>query len=198
VDRVPVVVLVVVAACGFSSGNGDDQPAFDAAMTDDGPPPPIDGPPDFTCPASYNVVAGTSRYRIVASMTTWYQAEAACEVDLQHLVIFDDETEFAAVAASPFFSPGDEYWLGLVQDSTATLPDEKWRRITGGMALITWQPGEPDDYNGEEDGSQQVATHEGATLSIGDSPVDATPRPSYICECDGLRRDPGVLDPPLP
>lgn len=208
------VVVLAAAGCNFDAATGavDAPGAVDSVVAIDGavdaPPPPIDGRPDarpidarppdamvdagFTiadCPPSYDrTIAGnpTSRYRYIATATTFAAQHADCNDDhafWTHLVALDSMAEAMAIGQ---YNPSSYSYVGAVQMPGQTATNTGWFVFTGTPVTTGWSPqsgGQPDDGDGTESGQEGLAV----VASTGNM-HDVGGNGSYTaaCECDGM------------
>lgn len=135
-------ITALGAGCAFSGSPGRDLPP-DAAPPD----AEVDSMPvTTTCPASYQIVAGTpltSRYRKLDVAKTWDQQAALCTADGTHLVVFDSDAERRAIEnfganVRSFF------WIGMTDRET----EGEWKTVKGQVVPAAelaqlWGPGQP-------------------------------------------------------
>ncbi|MFN0252619.1 MAG: C-type lectin domain-containing protein [Kofleriaceae bacterium] len=147
--------------------------AFDAAVDE-----PFDGPqadvPTPSCPSSYVLMHGSSRYRHVTADQTWYQAAASCESDGAHLVVVDSASENMFVSG---LGTG-ETWVG----ASDHLVEGAFRWVDGtavGYSSWSMTPVQPNNSDGAED---CVAQRMNGTW-VDERCSETKP---YVCECDGV------------
>jgi hypothetical protein len=190
--------LVLLAASGCRQLLGFEQPiaTSDASAPPvdtlaDGPEVPVadgpsisDAPGDAfdptSCPATYTLAFGNSRYRnIPTTFPNWLSAVDACTNDGagMHLVVLGDAAEYAAILD---FANGVTKWIGLsdrvVQGNFLHVTDEQ----------TTFPPTSGPPWGPNEPSNGCVAITSAGTL-------DATAcgqNFSAICECDGIPNDP--------
>jgi lectin-like protein len=82
-------------------------------------------------------------------------AALAFDVGFWHLATLETPAEGAAAREIAGDTP---VWIGLEQNRAATAPDDDWQWVGGG-ALVgdDWGPSQPDDGDGNEDGTEQCA-----------------------------------------
>lgn len=172
---VAALAMSASAGCGFEHGslNGGSTPTADA------PADPTDGSIDDTPPAARCPDFYVSGYRITTTLTTWLDAEHACEADSQgltHLVVFDDDGERAAIAL--VIQPVGDAWVGIVRDPGGNAP-WPWRYVTGGAATFApWESSEPNNMSGD----QYVAVLRQSSSLMYD--YGALNLEYAVCECD--------------
>ena len=173
---VPLVVLTV-SGCDLVLGL-ERNTVVDAA---------IDSP--LTCPTHYVAFAElTSRYRIIDSISPYNFQKDACAADGTHLAAIDatDElSELRARANAVATATRRDFWVGVVQDPSATEEDEGWFLVTGEpLDPLLWEIGQPNDNSdGIEDGQENAATIDVDYSGLGDNSMGASH--GAICECDG-------------
>lgn len=192
------MALCALAGCGFSVGaqssSPDDAPR-DVGVTHDAA---TDSFTAASCPGSYALSHGTSRYAIVTQTTEAWTASARCALDLPgatHLVVFDSTAEQLQIQADVNATSGvvNLFWVGAVQRIDATQIGDGWLSLTGGGLLGFWSPIEPTDNDG---GTLDREVHAEQFVRIdrnGSGMVDAPgriPGHGYVCECDGKPIDP--------
>ena len=191
-------MLVVCAGCSFRLPGGGGVPV-------DGPPPAdvADAPrddarafdPAAECPATYTValpstMAG-SRYRIIDTAVLAWDGFAACEADgatIAHAMSIGSMTELTEVVTAVATAVQTRFYVGGVQDPTATAPGALWFNFDGTTLLDgAWytpenEPNDLDD-NDETDHEQQLLIIDKTLLYLHDA-VGITAY-GTICECDG-------------
>ena len=198
-----VVRLAAVAAlatlCGCRQLLGFEEPSSatsdGTAATPDAPVNPTDGPgidPDATdpmvdafdtatCPASYGLASGNSRYRnITTTSPNWDTAANDCGDDgaTTHLVVLNDDLERAVIIN---FAGGIAKWVGLSD-----------RKTVGTLLWVTDQassypPASGSPWGaGEPSGSGCVELTPGGTFEMSACGQNF----AAICECDGFSNDP--------
>jgi hypothetical protein len=112
-----------------------------------------------------------SRYRFRSNSDTWQNAEAACEGDAAHLVVFETDAERLAVVALV----STYTWVGDYANGSNT----PWLQITGGPLADTagWSTGQPAFVAPAPDGAALT------TQQYTAEPFDNSY--PFICECDG-------------
>ncbi|XP_053086933.1 C-type mannose receptor 2-like [Pangasianodon hypophthalmus] len=80
-----------------------------------------------------------NRYIYIPDLMTWREAQSYCRQHHTDLASARNETENSLIKAMVF----GETWFGLFRDSW------KWSDQTN-FTTITWAPGEPDNYQGNE------------------------------------------------
>lgn len=170
------VLASVDAGADGSSTAGDAGDANNGAP--DGALPPDGDVLAMMCPgAGYTYVAAPSGYyRVVASGTSWTNAQAACASHLPgstHLIVLSTPAEVTYMA-------GQLGWVGLsdraVENQFATVTGE-----TGDQR--PWDSGQPDNGSGSEDCVHMIS---GGTLNDDQCGNDKR----YVCECDGRMSTP--------
>ena len=139
-----VVLIAIVLAIGCRAHF--DDIAFDAGTDADATMLLTDA---AACPASYTPRAGlTSKYRVMlATSTTWLEAEAFCEADGTHLIVIDNlaENNFAQSLNAAFT---EHVWLG----GGDHLVEGTFGWVTGRpMTYTRWGGTEPNNNEGAED-----------------------------------------------
>lgn len=168
--RVALPLCLAATGCGRSHFDEVDDARVDIDTTS-----PDAAPDAPSCAASYTVVAGlSSRYRLISTQGTWYDAEASCESDGGHLIIPDDvpETDYliSVIAAS---GSTEGWWIGLSDHVTETV----FRTVSGTMPTPNWNPTEPNSLNSDEDCVQALNNGK-----WNDNTCDS--QYAAICECD--------------
>lgn len=194
-----VIGIVVLAGCGFQSqasaadAVGPGQP-IDAQVVPDAVPE-VDAVASFDyarCPGSYTAaLPGPTRYRVLIDGHRAWEQSDACNADLPgatHLVILETAAELHAVedfleTASAGIAR-NSLWIGGVQRSTATRPDDAWLGFDGAPLPALWANNEPQDGGGtENDHREQFAMLEGKHDGLSD--LDGNTNSGALCECDG-------------
>lgn len=192
-----ITVLFALAGCRQLLGLDEPSVSHDAAPGDT----PRDGTRDVaataTCPDTYTIRLGDSRYRFEPTSThvVWPDAALACVSDLPgspgpvytHLVVLDNDLERQALLS--YREPITEYWVGLTDRVTSGL----WLPVTDEQVNYP-EPGTPPWANG------LPAANMGADCVGLDAVPDddgllyndycASVKEPYICECDGYADDP--------
>jgi hypothetical protein len=151
----------------------------------------IDAPPDArfdlaSCPSTYDVVAPTSRYRVIENGRRYGLHYDDCADDLPgatHLAAIIDRTE-QTLLQNHLANTGidNRPWVGVVQLRDAGVPTAGWLALTGEpVPSDLWQDNEPNDQGGTEDNDEQFANI-GADRDLTD---DVDGNRFGICECDG-------------
>jgi hypothetical protein len=174
-----------LAACSFHPPGSSDASGvgpIDGAGDDDvdGMPGVIDAPvadaspPDATVPCPTDVPAGctgvafecagsSSCYALCSAPgVTHANAEGRCQTWGGHLAsLATTEEQACAVAQFTTANTGD-MWIGLHQGSGAGSPTVGWTYLDGTAyaGFTAWHSGQPDDYQGTEDGEEQCADTE--------------------------------------
>ncbi|HEY0477995.1 MAG TPA: hypothetical protein VGD37_10750 [Kofleriaceae bacterium] len=179
-----VAWVALIAGCGFvaqplqdnGAASAPDGAAFDYASC----------PPSYTAP-----VAGPSRYRLIPDgHPAWTQSDD-CADDMPgftHLAVLDSADELGRVSTMvnnpALVLAGTAIWVGIVQQRTATQPDQGWIRFDGAAMTSDWHMGEPNDAGGgEADHREQfVKLQRGRTYFTDSSGSDSN---GALCECDG-------------
>jgi hypothetical protein len=184
-----VVAACAVAGCSFDPRGLPATAALDAAA-DATVDAPADARIDATvdadpCPAGYAPIPGGepgSQYRFVTSTTDWLSAEMDCEHDGRaHLAVLDNDGERDAVRGQI----GGDPWVGV----TDRVSEGTYFKVTTGVATyLPWDPGEPNNYGGNEDCLELKGG------GFNDETCDEAN--TYICECDGLAGNPVAYTPP--
>lgn len=118
---------------------------------------------------------GGRSYALCSSGATWDAARSACAAFTGDLLRIDDAAEQAAVVAlpEPPAGPGGGWFIGL--SDAASEGVFTW--IDGlGLDQTAWNPGEPNDANGNED----CVEMDHASGVWNDVPCDATR--AFVCE----------------
>lgn len=147
------------------------------------------------CPAAYNVTflstAATSRYRIVATPSTFWPHENVCNAGMPgatHAININTPEEFADLRTQLDALAQRHHYVGAVQDPAATAADAGWINIDGTpVATGFWSVAgaEPDDETGgEADHQNQLATYDRQVTGLADA--IGTEAAGIVCECDGL------------
>jgi len=180
-----LVVLVTLAACGFSGrrfpGNDPDAAAGDGVLP-------------AQCPLGYAATVTAGVYRIVETPATWNAARADCRDDgaATHLVVLSNDDERAAVR---LLVPTGDVWLGISDRVNTSV----WRWVTNEdthgyppstVGMKPWKAGKPD--NG--DGGDQDCVEMQPAGDWDDKRCD-TDTNAYVCECDAYAEDPAQSDP---
>lgn len=193
------VLVVMMMGCGFAPGqpNPIDSDRLDAAH--DAPPDaPIDVAP-VTCPDDFDFAIGTSRYQVVTTNRNYWTQHmlcAAAQPGSTHLAVLDSDDEAVTLRQHLMMlttqPSGMRYYVGVVQDPTASAVGDGWIHFTGGtVAQPLWSNFgtngvEPDDNgDSDEDREEQIACLD-LTVSTGylvDLAGGGTA--GAVCECDG-------------
>lgn len=197
--RRAAVVLVVCAACSFrlpGTGNGT---TVDGAPADSVDAPPQDGDrafdPAADCPPGYTLALpstmATSRYRVIDTAVLAWDGFAMCEAEdaaIAHAMSIGSMTELTELTAAVGTAVQIRFYIGGVQDPTATTPGALWVNFDGTTLLDgAWytpeaEPNDLDDGD-ETDHEQQLLIIDKTLLYLHDA-VGNTPY-GAICECDG-------------
>jgi hypothetical protein len=170
-------IIVLTSACSFQAPVSTATDAL-PQVDDAGPDAAIDAPsPTASCPASYELIHGTSRYRL-GTAATWTAAQEACEADGGHLVVIDDSAENAFVIG---LQPTGDLWIGMSDH----LAEGTFVWVSGAPLSAghqSWQvvpAPQPNDGGGSEDCGELNVTG-----VWNDNTCDAVQ--NYVCECDGI------------
>ena len=131
------------------------------------------------CPATYTSRVGlTSKYRVVlATSTTWLEAEAFCEADGAHLIVIDDLAE-NNFARSLIATTNEHVWLG----GGDHLVEGTFGWVTGRpMTFTRWGSTEPNNTSNIED-CMEIDSN--GLWNDERNPGLATYH--TVCECDGF------------
>jgi hypothetical protein len=177
--------LVLLAGCSFEHaqvvgskpGELPDAPVgkLDAATLD--------------C-AGYTTITTLSRYRVIATPTTFAAQHAACNADGPgaHLASFETADEIYELQRALLVVGAGQYYVGAVQKPNSTSETQGWYVFTGGPLPEAMWGSSNDDHAGE-DNEENLACLNTADLFhdvTGDVPYAA------VCECDGRPIDPVV------
>jgi hypothetical protein len=171
---VGICVLAAVSACDYPALSriadgavGGDDGAIDDGLDDDARD--LSG-----CPAGYTSLAGagTHRYRLLPTSTTWVNQRDACIAESTHLAVPRASAELAAVVA---LSATPRTWIGINDLGV----EGNYRTVLGlSPSYVPWDAAEPD--NGTT--MQQDCV---AALSTGAIATDVcTTSFAAVCECD--------------
>lgn len=204
---VRVAALALVSACSFAHGTlpagAEPDAAIDDAHADEDAA--VDAPRPFDaarCPTGYVEIANApgSRYRVITTTRNFWDHHDDCSDDgtapeNTHLVVLGSQAE-ADVLADIVDA---RFYVGATQDPGQTSKSAAWRMFDGNPVATAWavqdSPSEPSDYDGVENGQEQIAiADENALLS------DAGGVTLYraVCECDGVPVHATVTIPPRP
>jgi hypothetical protein len=197
--------MLVLGLAGCSTIFGLDTPvrrdaaAGDSSSADAAGDAGADGPQRL-CPATYDVMVGSSHYRFVDLHAKWPAAAAACASDLPaqggppytHLVVLGDDTERTALL--PERTPGNLYWIGL----TDRVVTGSWRWVTAEPTLYPslqsppWSSGRPSGLAGQDCVVLNYTSGppDDGTLFDDVCTQVSTAQNFYICECDAYADDP--------
>jgi hypothetical protein len=187
-----IAVGITLAGCrqilGIDELGSDDGAMIDAVVSD----APVDAFDTSQCPAMYQT-AQTSAYRAILATAHVSQHHADCADDapgLTHLVTLETTAEATAVAT---LIPGDGvFYVGAVQAPGEVDAASGWLAITGGeIPLEVWLPSQPDDFDGIENGVEQIGIADAAIATVRDWDAGNGTYPA-VCECDGMPIDPVV------
>ena len=146
---------------------------------------PVDTPRAVDAPiaacSGYQSITGAApagaTYKGVSVSVTWNQARSDCQSDGADLVVIDNATEAAAVAAlvdSPAQSP--YFWSGLFDANDGT--DNNFVSVRGGPAIyLPWGSQQPS--GGDQDCI--LVGDFGTPHDLFDFQCDAVE--TYVCEC---------------
>lgn len=148
---VPLVAMLECKRVSFERVD-DGGTAIDAAP--DGPPPPcvVDG---FACPSGGTVVTcGTTCFAVcLDDIDSWSDGVARCTAwggSLAHVEEVEMQTCLAGYT--------NDTWFGYVQGAPATSPEDDWHWLDGRVrTFVNWNPTEPQDRDGIEDGQEQCS-----------------------------------------
>lgn len=167
-------------------GVDDNEPPHDAmpdSMVDARPDATPDAP-GAACPATYANPRNGSRYRLVATATTWLAAQTACKNDqiagstkYTHLVVVSDDPERSFLYANVAGSNGQLHWLGY--SDRVTEGTFKW------VSTQTGYPGNGDDPWGSTEpsgGDADDCVYMDTLVAFHDE--DCAKAHPFICECD--------------
>jgi hypothetical protein len=197
---------LALGACAFEprgEGVADDDapPADDDAPTADAPDidaPDIDAPVDApidavdariidapsTCPITYDVVAGQSRYRFVTSVDSLGDAITDCVNDvpgLTHLATFEDPADLETTHAGRGGS--EMFWVHATCSSLAAIECDNtnawtWQPDAELVAAALWGDGEPNNPLVERNA---ITFKQNGDWRLNN--VVATEQHAYLCEC---------------
>jgi Lectin C-type domain len=144
--------------------------------------PGIDGAIDAAlpaCAASYNLVAGTSKYRLGAASDSWLNAETACEADGvgMHLTVIANFVEQQKI--ENFLGAALAGWVGASDRKTDNV---FLHVIGGGEPYLPWGAGYPSFV-----GPGCVILDPVARTYLDGDCTQSLP---YVCECDQIPADP--------
>jgi len=158
----------------------------------------IDSPPPFNpalCPAQYvqiNATRTTTRYRLVTPQGTFLQHATNCNDDLvgaTHLATPQTAQELDDLSQwiDPMPNTGAQFWLGVVQDPNALLPDARWILLDDtNVPLDLWKPGDPNDSDGDENRQEQFAYFDKSPINRRMTDTPGNTGHGGVCECDGV------------
>lgn len=146
-----------------------DAPGIDGAI--DASPPP--------CAASYNLTAGTSKYRVGAASSSWLNAETACEADGvgMHLTVIANIVEQQKI--ENFLGAAPAGWVGASDRKTDNV---FLHVIGGGEPYLPWGATYPSFVG------LGCVILDPVARTYRDG--DCTQSLSYVCECDQIPADP--------
>jgi len=192
-------VLVVCAGCSFRlPGAGGVAPVDAAAPVDSVDAPDGDArafDPAADCPSTYTVALPStmvgSRYRVIDTAVLAWDGFAACDADsttIVHPMSIGSMTELTELAAAVTSAVQTRFYIGGVQDPTATTPGTQWINFDGTQLLDgAWYTpeAEPNDLDdGDETDHEQQLLIIDKTLQYLHDAVGNTVY-GTICECDG-------------
>jgi Lectin C-type domain len=152
--------------CVLGRCSSSEAPPIDAAELPDAAndAAPIDAMPDATplaCTAAGLACGGTPVVFTCGghcwvrcpSNVNWNTASQACAGWQGALGQIDDATEQGCVA----MRSSGATWIGLRQDDAAAAPAQGWGWNSAAIPVVysRWQPGTPDDQDGDEDRDEQ-------------------------------------------
>lgn len=180
-----------------SDARHDGRPGVDAPPRIDAPP--VDGRLTAGCPPLYNAVSFGSGmmgyYRFHSTMTTWPDAEAACEQDgvgytmRTHLAVLGSYDEVNA--SQPSVVPNSTTaWIGL----SSRKDHQNFLWVTGEGVAFPPSTGTPwaTNYPDHSVGAECVYLDGLAALKNGSC---NTPLMGFVCECDMYPAIPGNYTP---
>ena len=192
------VVLIVCAGCSFRlPGTGaapvDATAPADTVDAQDREASAFD--PAADCPATYTVALpstmATSRYRVIDTAALAWDGFAACDADgatIVHAMSIGSMTELTELVTAVATAVQTRFYIGGVQDPTATTPGALWINFDGTALLDTaWYTpeAEPNDLDdGDETDHEQQLLIIDKTLQYLHDAVGNTVY-GTICECDG-------------
>jgi Lectin C-type domain len=164
--------LVVGGACGIPEDMQalDGAPALDeqsAALLPPCAPPPAD-----------QTVHDGILFHLYTTTTTWNAAKADCEAMGGRLAV---PTGPARNEVIRNLNNGSDPFIGLMQLSGQSSTSTGWVTVSGNTpGYLNWNPGEPNDMDGYENGHQNCSR---MYISDGEwDDVSCTTTSPYICE----------------
>lgn len=194
--RGALVVVIVLAGCGFSTGgqsgpgdaSGGEGPRDSPAVSDGSVDQMPDASPAPSCPSMYEAIGaltGSSRYRFVASSEKWIDAETDCENDSPaassgvktHLIVLDDQLERTAMIGGILGGGNlNDQWVGatdLAQEGTSLYVTEQAQVLALSPSM---QADNKDCIRMKNSGNAEYR--------------DCDETNKYVCECDRTAADP--------
>lgn len=151
-----------------------DAPAIDA--------PAIDAPPP-TCPTSYDVTAGASKYRFVTNPQPFNNASGDCANDGigTHLATFEVAADIETVHTGRGGS--EQFWVAAVctsvsQTECSMTASWRWQGSTQTVTASLWAGGEPNNPAIEHNA---VSVKDSGSWRLNN--VRAAEVHAYLCEC---------------
>jgi len=192
-----VVLLVVVCACGFEHGAISHDSQIDTGSgSGSNIDAAVDAPADAkitnaTCDTSGLTCAGTT-VALMCNGACWVKctqtvavpsqlaASGACNGWGGELAPIRDANDQACVSQMLF--PSQASWTGFEQSITSTTLSGGWSWNSDGVVptFVNWDPGQPNDFNGVENGQEQCAY---MTTSGGWQDTDCFSAASYRFSC---------------
>jgi hypothetical protein len=170
-------------------------PMPDAEMIDTAPPFDI-----TTCPATYTQQIAstmtTSRYRLITSQAMFTAHASNCDDDMQgatHLVFPETVQEIIELSQwiDPLANTGAFFFVGVVQARDAASPGAGWILFDDTPVSATvWRIGEPDDGDGAENNTEQLANFDKTPSVRRMSDGNGISARGAVCECDGKKYGP--------
>jgi hypothetical protein len=174
-------LLGMTVMLGIACGVPEDAEALDSAPALAEQRSPLDPPPPPPCappPAAATVHAGIL-FHLYSGTTTWDQAKADCEAMGGRLAVPTSPARNEVIRS---LNNGSDLFIGLRQSSGQSSPGAGWLTVSGNIPpYLNWNPGEPNDMDGVEDGWQNCSRMYISDGKWDDVSCTATTSP-YVCE----------------